>query len=119
MIGAAQAIAIIPGISRSGFTIIVALLLGIRFNNALKFSFMLAIPILLFAGADTFFNNINLLFSNSNLIIILFVGMFSSAVSGYYVLAILEKIVMKNKFWYFSFYCLSLSILLLIFNYGY
>ena len=118
IIGVAQCIAIIPGFSRSGFTIIAALLLGINFKNSLKFSFMIATPILFFAGIDIFINNFNVFFSNPDLVVSLFVGMFTSIVSGYYVLAILEKIVLENKFWYFSFYCLMMSILLLIFNYG-
>ena len=52
LIGVAQAVALMPGISRSGITIVVALLLGYNFKKALKFSFYLAIPILLFAGFD-------------------------------------------------------------------
>ena len=118
LIGIAQSIAIIPGISRSGLTIIVALMLGITFKHALKFSFMLAIPILLFAGGSTLIDNFNLLVSRYDLIIFLLLGMFSSIISGYYIISILEKIVFKNKFWYFSFYCIMISFLLLIFNYG-
>ena len=49
-IGIAQACALMPGISRSGITISVALLLGIRHQDAAKFSFFMAIPALLGAG---------------------------------------------------------------------
>jgi len=49
-IGAAQAIAIIPGVSRSGITITVALLLGLDRASAAKFSFLLSTPIILGAG---------------------------------------------------------------------
>ena len=117
LIGVAQSVAIIPGISRSGLTIIIALLLGITFKHALKFSFMLAIPILFFAGGSTLFENFNLLISRYDLVIFLLLGMLSSILSGYYIISILEKIVFKNKFWYFSFYCIMISFLLLIFNY--
>ena len=92
-------------------------MLGITFKHALKFSFMLAIPILLFAGGSTLIDNFNLLVSRYDLIIFLLLGMFSSIISGYYIISILEKIVIKNKFWYFSFYCIMISFILLIFNY--
>ncbi len=118
IIGVAQSVAIIPGFSRSGFTIIAALLLGLDFKKSLKFSFMLAIPILIFAGGNVLINNFNVLVSNPSLSVSLLSGMISSVLSGYFVLSLLEKIVLKNKFWYFSFYCLMVSILLLILNYG-
>lgn len=50
LIGVAQAIAILPSISRSGATIAVALLLGLRERTALRFSFLMAIPALFGAG---------------------------------------------------------------------
>ncbi len=50
-IGVAQAVAIAPGISRSGATIAVGLLLGLTREAAARFSFLLAIPIILGAGA--------------------------------------------------------------------
>jgi len=118
LIGIAQSIAIIPGISRSGLTIVVALMLGVSFKYALKFSFMLAIPILFFVGLDTLIENFNLLFNRYDLVVFLLIAMLSSIISGYYIISILEKIVYNNRFWYFSFYCLMISILLLIFNYG-
>ena len=119
LIGIAQSFAMIPGISRSGLTIIVALFLGIEFKQAMKFSFMLAIPILIFAGLDSIINNFDLLISNSHLLQSLFFGVLSSAFSGLLVLFVLNKIIKENKYWYFSFYCLLVSIMLIIFNYGY
>jgi undecaprenyl-diphosphatase len=46
-IGAAQAVAIIPGVSRSGMTVGTALLLGVRKDEAVKFSFLLSLPAIL------------------------------------------------------------------------
>ena len=66
LIGIAQAIAIIPGISRSGMTITSALLLGLNSNNAAKFSFLLAIPAITGAGIITMIDVGNqILISNS------------------------------------------------------
>ena len=50
-IGAAQALAIVPGVSRSGITITAALLLGFKREAAARFSFLLSVPIVLAAGA--------------------------------------------------------------------
>ena len=51
--GAAQAIALIPGVSRSGITISAGLALGVRRADATRFSFLLATPVILGAGAKT------------------------------------------------------------------
>ena len=57
IIGFFQALAIIPGISRSGMTISFALLLGINAKDAAKFSFLMAIPIVSGAGFLTFLDS--------------------------------------------------------------
>ncbi|OUD11674.1 undecaprenyl-diphosphate phosphatase [Thioflexithrix psekupsensis] len=51
LIGLAQAVAIVPGTSRSGITITVALLLGLQRTAAARFSFLLSIPVIIVAGA--------------------------------------------------------------------
>ena len=117
LIGFAQAIALMPGISRSGITIMVALILGYTFDKALKFSFYLAIPILLFAGIEIY-NQYHLLIINDKLIPMLMIGFLSSAIFGYFILTILNKIILKQKYWYFSVYCFLIFITLTIYNYG-
>ena len=108
LIGLVQAFAIMPGLSRSGLTIVMGLLVGLNFKTSLKFSFMLAIPILTFASFSLIFSyNI---FDSMNVNFLLFCGIISSFLSGYFVLILLQKILMNNKFWYFSFYCLILSL---------
>ncbi|RMD67588.1 undecaprenyl-diphosphate phosphatase [Candidatus Pacearchaeota archaeon] len=52
-VGVAQAVAIFPGVSRSGITIASALLLGMKEKHALKFSFLMAVPVILGANALT------------------------------------------------------------------
>tara|TARA_B100001540_G_scaffold192133_1_gene169356 strand:+ start:347 stop:1132 length:786 start_codon:yes stop_codon:yes gene_type:complete len=117
LIGCVQAIAIIPGISRSGITIAIALLLGISFRASIKFSFILVIPILIFAGLDSMVTDYSLITQDINTILFLLTGVLFSSLSGYIFLFLLNKILINNKFWLFSFYCLFISILLLIFNY--
>ena len=118
LIGISQAIAIIPGISRSGITIVTALFLGLSFKKAIEFSFMLVIPILIFAGLDSFIAEYHLIIKDINSIIFFTLGLVFSILFGYCFLLLLQKIVIKNKFWYFSFYFLFISILLVIFTYG-
>ena len=118
IIGIAQSIAIIPGFPRSGLTILTALILGIDFKYSMKFSFFLSVPILIFAGLQLFIKDYSLIFSNNDLFPFLLLGVITSSITGYFILSILENIISKNKFWYFSFYCLLISILLLIFVYG-
>tara|TARA_B110001454_G_scaffold215501_1_gene237053 strand:+ start:1565 stop:2344 length:780 start_codon:yes stop_codon:yes gene_type:complete len=112
LIGIAQAIAIIPGLSRSGLTIFMALLLGLSFKKSMQFSFMLAVPILIFSSIYLIFNNIELLLLDMNFLMELLVGILSSFLIGYGILFMLEKIINKGRFWYFSFYCLFISLVL-------
>ncbi len=108
MIGLIQAFSIFPGISRSGMTITTALFLGINRNDAFKFSFFLAIPIILGATILEIPHLYNLENSES---ISLFIGFLVSAITGYFALKLLYKIVINNTFWMFSFYCFFIGIL--------
>ena len=112
LIGIAQSIAILPGFSRSGLTIIMGLYLGLNFKVATKFSFMLAIPILLFAAIDYIYNYIMISSLNQNISLLLILGFIESFISGYLMLLLLQKIIENKKLWYFSFYCLLISMVL-------
>ena len=111
-IGCAQAIAIIPGISRSGMTISVALLLGISPKEATKFSFLLAIPAIGGAGILTAFNmDIN----NSEIYQLSgFVGMLTSFLIGFIALKWLLIWIEKGKLYYFGLYCIIIGFMTLI-----
>ena len=110
-IGIAQSLAIIPGISRSGTTIACAIFLGINPKFSMKFSFMLAIPILLFSFIDSLSTSYHLL-NESTMLIPLFLGFFISFIVGYISISLLNNIVQNKKLWYFSPYCLSIAIIL-------
>ena len=109
MIGFSQALAIIPGISRSGMTISLALLFGISSKDAAKFSFMLAIPAILGASVLTLSD---IQFSQTQeLLYPLMTTTFVSFVSGYFALKFLIKILNSGKFYYFSFYCIFIALI--------
>ncbi|MCD6595009.1 undecaprenyl-diphosphate phosphatase [bacterium] len=107
IIGIAQAFAIIPGISRSGATITVALWMNIDSKRAAEFSFLLAIPALF--GA-MLLKTMELFKSHISIEPALFIGVIISAVVGYFSLTMLIPILRKGKFWIFGIYCLALGI---------
>jgi undecaprenyl-diphosphatase len=112
MIGLIQAFSIFPGISRSGMTITTALFMGINRNDAFKFSFFLAIPIIL--GATILEIPYLIILDNSQSIS-LFIGFIVSAITGYFALKLLYKIVINNTFWMFSLYCFFIGIIGLVY----
>jgi undecaprenyl-diphosphatase len=111
LIGIAQACAILPGFSRSGLTIVMAMYLGISFKSATKFSFLLAIPILVFATFDTILSDYSNFNNNINSTQI-FISFILSFVVGYLTLGLLQRIIKNQKLWYFSFYCLIIGAIL-------
>jgi len=117
-IGIAQAIALLPGISRSGLTICVALFLGLDKKSATKFSFMLAIPILFLVTIDSIFSNYHMILNHQDLINPLLLGFIFSALTGYIVIRLMINMINNEKFWYFSIYCFCIGLLLLVYNYG-
>tara|TARA_S200000501_G_scaffold339840_1_gene347826 strand:+ start:20736 stop:21500 length:765 start_codon:yes stop_codon:yes gene_type:complete len=111
MIGCAQAIAIIPGISRSGITISVALFLGLQPKEASRFSFLLAIPVIFGAGILTFFD----VTGNSQIPVSSSVIAFLSAfVVGLLSLSWLIRWLESGKFYYFGIYCFLIGLLTLV-----
>ena len=101
LIGVAQAIAIIPGVSRSGVTISTGLLRKIDKATAFKYSFLLSAPAI--AGA-TVMESKELVVGNIDLIPLL-LGTIVSMIVGYASLKILKKIVMSEKIHLFAYYC--------------
>ena len=111
IIGAAQGLAIVPGISRSGSTIVCALLLGLRRETAGRFSFLLSIPAII--GA------VGLHLESDAIarvgVIPLSVGFASSALVGFFALKLLMGMVKKGHFYYFAPYCWIVGALVIIY----
>ena len=101
IIGVLQGAAIVPGFSRSGLTIGGALFLGWERKKAARFSFLLSIPAIL--GASFFQLQKPTVSAQPWGIII--IGVFIAALTGYFSLAFLVKIINRGKFYLFSFYC--------------
>lgn len=114
VIGFTQVIALIPGISRSGSTLIGGLFRKLDRETALRYSFMLYIPVSL----GTTVLGIKDLMSSSNLHDIILpygLGFIASMIVSYYTLRWFIKIVKKGNLKYFSIYTLLLGLLILIF----
>ena len=108
--GVFQALAIFPGISRSGATISGAMIQGISKEEAVRFSFLMAIPA--FIGAIVLnFNNFTIQMFNTPFII----GFITALGIGFIFLKLLLKIVRNNKLHYFAYYCWALGIFILLF----
>jgi len=113
IIGTAQGIAIIPGISRSGSTIVAGLLRGLNKPLATEFSFLLALPATLGAGL---LGILKLTKSNSEILVNfpLLVGVLTSTIVGIVSLKILISLLNKNKLHYFSYYLWVIGIITII-----
>lgn len=109
LIGVAQAFAILPGISRSGSTIVTGIFLGIDKENAARFSFLLAIPAILGASVIKLKDLLSMesyTFPVSYLVI----GAIVSFIAGYFAIIWLLDIVKKGKLEWFAIYCYLLVI---------
>lgn len=110
IIGIFQAVAILPGVSRSGLTIFSAMLLGLSPLNAFNFSFSLFIPVT--AGAILL--EAKDILSPSILSINNLIAFILAFIVGLIAIKLLEKTLTGNKFWYFGIYTLILAFILLI-----
>jgi undecaprenyl-diphosphatase len=113
LIGLGQAAAIAPGISRSGATIAAGLLRGVRREQAARFSFLLATPIILGAGL---FKLTDLLASPDPLsqVPALAAGFAAAAISGYLCIWFLLRYLQRGKLYPFAIYCTSVGFFCLV-----
>jgi undecaprenyl-diphosphatase len=114
LMGLAEGFAIFPGLSRSGVTISVALLLGLKREKAFKFSFLLSIPAILGDFAVEVYNQRGVLSTTGMGAVEVLAGVVVTVVAGYLSLRLLSRIVRGKKFHYFAFYTWALGILLLL-----
>jgi undecaprenyl-diphosphatase len=106
IVGVSQAIAILPGVSRSGATISTSVLLGIDRGRAARFSFLMVVPLILgkmiLDVKDLFSGEVVVSSDQSFALIIAFVAAF---VSGLIACTWMISLVKKAKLYYFSIYC--------------
>ncbi len=107
-IGVIQGIAIMPGVSRSGSTIAVGMLLLIARADVARFSFLLSIPAILGASILEFEHIVSVPWKP------LLIAMGAAFVCGYLSLRFLLGLIEQGKFYLFSYYCFALGALVLV-----
>jgi undecaprenyl-diphosphatase len=114
VIGVSQAIAILPGISRSGATISTAVLLGVDREKAARFSFLMVVPLILGKMAkDVMSDDFSLAGHNSLALIVGFVAAF---LTGLFACQAMIAIVKRSKLKYFSIYCLVVGLVAIVYS---
>ena len=114
IIGVSQAIAILPGISRSGMTIATALYNGINRESAAKFSFLMVLPVI-FGKIVLDVASGDLVISSSNVYPIA-TALISSFVVGVWACKWMVALVKNSKLKYFSYYCALVGGLTILFH---
>lgn len=114
LIGIAQSLALIPGISRSGATITAGLFLGLKREEAARFAFMLSGPIIAGAGLKKFASVISANSFQSHETNFFLIGMISSAIFGYLTIKFFIKYLQSQTLYPFVVYRLVLGTILLL-----
>lgn len=114
-VGVGQAIAVVPGLSRSGTSIAAGMYRGFERSFAVKFSFLLSIPAVLGANILSLADAIHSGIDNSLLPVYL-VGVLVAMVSGYASIILLRYIAGKGRFGGFAYYCWGAAIVTLVFS---
>lgn len=109
-IGCAQALALVPGISRSGTTIVAALAFGVSAPEAGRFSFLMAIPVI---GGATLLKSREILATGSDQLAALGVGVAASFFSGLLALRFLTALLRRGRLAAFAFYLIPIGFLAL------
>lgn len=123
LIGVAQAIAILPGISRSGATISTSVILGIDRDRAARFSFLMVIPVILgkiILDAGDLIQEASAVESPTQIpFYVLFTGFIMAFVVGILACKLMIAMVKKAQLKYFSFYCFVVGFISIVSYYYY
>lgn len=113
VVGLGQAVAVIPGLSRSGTTIATGLLCGVRRDTVAQFSFlMVLVPIL----GEAFLDIVGGGFSESSVgVVPILAGFCSAFLSGLVACRVMVALVKKTRLCWFALYCAAVSVLIFIF----
>ena len=113
LIGVIQAIAILPGISRSGATIALAVLLGIDRERAARFSFLMVIPLIFGSMAKSLLEIDSVTQSPDYLSLL--VGFIAAFITGIFACKWMIALVKKSQLKYFSFYCIVVGVIAIVY----
>ncbi|MDH5438618.1 MAG: undecaprenyl-diphosphate phosphatase [Candidatus Bathyarchaeota archaeon] len=111
LMGIAQGVAIIPGISRSGATITTGLLRRVEKEKVFRYSFLLSIPATIGAAVT---ESVNLNVTNVDTATLL-LGTVTSMIVGYASLKLLSKIVLRERLHLFAYYCWIVGMMLILY----
>ena len=115
IMGVFQGFAILPGLSRSGSTITSSIVMGVNKKDALEYSFLLSIPIIV---ASMVYELIKTPITTIEISVMPFVfGLLFSAVFGFLAIKFMIKLVQNKSYKYFSIYLIILSIFLILNQY--
>ncbi len=114
IIGIAQAIALLPGISRSGATISASVLLGTDKTKAARFSFLMVVPLIFGKIAKDILTGD--LTYNSESFVSLSIGFIAAFVSGLVACTWMITLVKKSKLTYFAIYCVVVGMIAIIYS---
>lgn len=114
IIGMAQAVAVLPGISRSGATISTALILGIERERAAKFSFLMVLIPIIGAAILKLKDYLDAPISMGIPIPSLVIGFLAAFVSGYFACRLMVKLVTKGSLVFFAIYCALVGIISIV-----
>ena len=112
LMGLAQALALFPGVSRSGSTITSGLFIGLERATAARFSFLLGIPAITLAGLVELKDALTAGFSSAEMLSLV-VAVISSGIFSYLAIAWLIKYLQKKDTWVFVWYRLAFGVIIL------
>lgn len=113
IVGFAQAVAVVPGLSRSGTTISAGMARGFDRTYAVRFSFLMSIPTVLAATLLQTIDAIQVGLGGLSIWVCL-LGMVVAGVCGYFAIRLLKFIAEKNRFGGFAYYCWAAGLVALI-----
>jgi len=114
LIGIAQGVAYIPGISRSGVTIATGLLRKVKKETAFKYSFLLSIPAIVGTAVASTITEVRSLSTQD--VPIIFFGVITSMILGYISFKLLQRIIMKGRFHMFAYYCWTVGAIIIFYH---
>lgn len=112
LIGIAQAVAILPGISRSGATISTSVMLGIDRAQAARFSFLMVLPLILGKIAKDILDGD---IGQSDRLLALGAGFVAAFLTGLFACTWMIRIVKNSRLHYFAYYCMAMGALAIAF----
>lgn len=114
IVGAAQALAIFPGVSRSGATLTAGLFLGLKRDDAARFSFLLSAPVIAGAGLKSLYDVLKAGGLPSGDLVLYLAGFAAAALSGFLAIGFLLNYFRRNSSDIFVYYRWALAVFIII-----